>query len=70
MQAEPAFAREAMRAGALGYVLKEAADAELVKAVSIAPAAGPTCSPSLARASRPTATRRTTCPSASSRSCG
>jgi len=33
MQDDPAFAREAMRAGALGYVLKEAADTELVGAV-------------------------------------
>ena len=33
MQSEPAFAREALRAGALGYVLKEAADDELVQAV-------------------------------------
>ena len=33
MQQEPAFAREAMGAGALGYVLKEAADEELVEAV-------------------------------------
>ena len=36
MQNDPAFAREAMRAGALGYVLKEAADAELVQAVRMA----------------------------------
>ncbi len=36
MQSEPAFAREAMQAGALGYVLKEAADAELVQAVRMA----------------------------------
>jgi two-component system, NarL family, response regulator NreC len=36
MQSEPAFAREAMRAGVLGYILKEAADAELVKAVRMA----------------------------------
>lgn len=36
MQNDPAFAREALRAGALGYVLKEAADAELVEAVRLA----------------------------------
>src|SRR5271154_777841 len=33
MQQESAFAREALGAGALGYVLKEAADEELVEAV-------------------------------------
>jgi two-component system response regulator NreC len=33
MQQEPAFAREALAGGALGYVLKEAADDELVQAV-------------------------------------
>jgi two-component system, NarL family, response regulator NreC len=33
MQQEPVFAREALSAGALGYVLKEAAHAELVQAV-------------------------------------
>src|ERR1019366_1276987 len=33
MEQEPAFAREALGAGALGYVLKEAADEELVEAV-------------------------------------
>jgi two-component system response regulator NreC len=33
MQEDPAFARHALRAGALGYVLKEAADSELVEAV-------------------------------------
>jgi two-component system response regulator NreC len=33
MQQEPAFARESLGAGALGYVLKEAADEELVEAV-------------------------------------
>ena len=33
MQDEPAFAREALSGGALGYVLKEAADRELVEAI-------------------------------------
>src|SRR2546427_352832 len=33
MQQEPAFARQALGGGALGYVLKEAADDELVEAV-------------------------------------
>jgi two-component system response regulator NreC len=41
MQEEPAFARRALGAGALGYVLKEAADDELVQAVRAA-AAGET----------------------------
>ena len=41
MQEDPQFAREALRAGALGYVLKEAADTELVEAVRRA-AAGET----------------------------
>lgn len=36
MQNDPAFAREALRAGALGYVLKESANAELVEAVRAA----------------------------------
>jgi two-component system response regulator NreC len=36
MQNDPAFAREALRAGAIGYVLKEAADSELVQAVRAA----------------------------------
>jgi two-component system response regulator NreC len=36
MQNDPAFAREALQAGARGYVLKEAADAELVEAVCAA----------------------------------
>jgi two-component system, NarL family, response regulator NreC len=36
MQNEPAYARQALSAGALGYVLKEAADSELVAAVRAA----------------------------------
>jgi two-component system response regulator NreC len=36
MQDEPAFARQALAAGAIGYVLKEAADTELVEAVRLA----------------------------------
>ena len=36
MQNDPAFAHEAMRAGATGYVLKQAADTELVDAVRAA----------------------------------
>jgi two-component system response regulator NreC len=36
MQDDPSFAREALRAGALGYVLKQGAGDELVKAVRLA----------------------------------
>ena len=36
MQNDPAFAREALRSGAVGYVLKESADGELVEAVRMA----------------------------------
>lgn len=38
MQSEPAYARQALSGGALGYVLKESADAELVEAVKAAAA--------------------------------
>ena len=41
MQDDPAFAREALQAGALGFVLKEAADEELLEAIRLA-AAGDT----------------------------
>jgi two-component system response regulator NreC len=36
MQRDPAFARQALNAGAVGYVLKDAADGELVLAVRLA----------------------------------
>jgi two-component system response regulator NreC len=36
MQEDPAFARAALRAGAVGYVLKDAADTELTNAVELA----------------------------------
>lgn len=36
MQDDPAFAREALGGGALGYVLKQAADEELIEAVRLA----------------------------------
>jgi two-component system response regulator NreC len=38
MQNDPSFARDALRAGAIGYVLKQAADTELVQAVRLAAA--------------------------------
>jgi two-component system response regulator NreC len=47
MQQEPAFARQALAAGALGYVLKEAAEEELVEAVRRAAAGESYLNPSL-----------------------
>jgi two-component system, NarL family, response regulator NreC len=47
MQEDPEFARQALRAGASGYVLKEAADDELVEAVRRAAAGGTYLNPSL-----------------------
>lgn len=47
MQNDPAFVREALRAGALGYVVKEAADTELVDAVRAAVAGRTWVSPQL-----------------------
>ncbi len=38
MRSEPELARDALRAGATGYVLKEAAEAELIQAVRLAAA--------------------------------
>jgi two-component system response regulator NreC len=47
MQDEPAYARRALGAGALGYVLKDAADEELVEAVRRAAAGDPYLNPRL-----------------------
>lgn len=47
MQQDPEFAREALRAGALGYVLKEAADTELIEAIRRAAAGEPYLNPAL-----------------------
>jgi two-component system response regulator NreC len=47
MQEDPAFAREALQAGASGYVLKEAADEELVQAVRAAADGGTFLNPQL-----------------------
>jgi two-component system, NarL family, response regulator NreC len=50
MQEDPEFARRALRAGAAGYVLKEAADAELVEAIRRAAAGETYLTPSLGAA--------------------
>lgn len=47
MQEDPEYARRALRAGAVGYVLKEAADAELVEAIRRAAAGDTYLNPSL-----------------------
>ena len=47
MQADPAFAREALRAGAAGYVLKEAANSELAHAIRQAMEGGTYLQPEL-----------------------
>lgn len=47
MQEDPEYARRALRAGAVGYVLKEAADAELVEAVRRAADGGTYLNPAL-----------------------
>ena len=47
MQEDPEFARQALRAGASGYVLKEAADDELVEAVRRAASGDTYLNPSL-----------------------
>ena len=74
MQDDPAFAREALQAGALGYVLKEAADDELVEAVRRAADGEHLPQPALGARARVAAARApgrpTSSPSARSRSCG
>jgi two-component system response regulator NreC len=52
MQQEPVFARSALSAGAIGYVLKEAADDELVEAVRRAARNESYLNPRLGAASR------------------
>lgn len=47
MQDDPAFAREALNAGALGFVLKRSAETELVEAVRLAAAGEPYLNPQL-----------------------
>jgi two-component system response regulator NreC len=47
MQSDPAFAREALRAGARAYVLKEAAGAELVTAIRMAARGGTYLNPQM-----------------------
>ncbi len=47
MQDDPAFARQALQAGALGFVLKEAADEELLQAIRLAAAGQPYLNPRL-----------------------
>ena len=73
MQNEPAYARQALSAGALGYVLKEAAETELVEAVRRAAGGRHVPEPAAGRARRRRAAARacpTGCPSARSRCCG
>jgi two-component system response regulator NreC len=47
MQEDPAFAREALRAGARGYVLKHSAGTELVQAIRAAAGGGTWLNPDL-----------------------
>lgn len=47
MQDDPAFAREALKAGALGFVLKRAAESELIEAVRLASQGEPYLNPQL-----------------------
>ncbi len=71
MQEDPEFARHALRAGAVGYVLKEAADGELVEAIRRAASGTTYLNPRLgaALAAAPEGPP-TTSPSARSTCCG
>ena len=75
MQDDPAFARQALQAGALGFVLKEAADEELLEAIRLAAAGDTYLNPRLGaqhrrRAARARRPARRPHRSARSRSCG
>jgi nucleotide-binding universal stress UspA family protein len=65
MEDEPRFAREALRAGALGFVLKDAADSELVAAVRAALEGKRYLNPQLGGSSPPRLTPLTVPPTAS-----
>ena len=71
MQNEPSFARQALQAGALGFVLKEAADDELLGAIRLAAEARRTSTrasaPGSRRSRRCRPGRPTTSPTARSR---
>ena len=58
MQDDPAFAREALKAGALGFVLKRAAESELIEAVRLAAARRALPEPAARRAHRRRAAAR------------
>jgi DNA-binding NarL/FixJ family response regulator/tRNA A-37 threonylcarbamoyl transferase component Bud32 len=58
MQAEPAYAREALSAGASGYVVKTSAEADLVEAVRAAAAGGTYLTPALGASLAKTMWRR------------
>ena len=72
MQQDPAFAREALSGGAIGYVLKDAADDELVEAVRLAAKGESYLNPRLGAriASEPPPGPPEASPSARSTSCG
>ena len=77
MQDDPRYVREAFAAGASGYVLKEAADTEVVAAVREVAERRPLRPPRARRAARRGGgrgarrrARTTRCPSASARCCG